>query len=304
MKRWCILLLALSLVAVTACAGVSDRKDDTEGTPLYFLASVDSVKGQDVIVCSYEPLEIPETATLEDQVRIVVDCLLNGSANGVLYSPFPEDTILLSVAVRDRRAYVDLAGSFSRMDGVALTLADYCLALSLSAVDGIESVTLTANGRALAQQPRQIFRERDVVLSTRDSVVQLVDVTLYFLNEEGVLVGEQRTLEIYEGDTRFGNLVAALLDGPQSEGLFPVIPVDFSISSVKVENGVCRITLPSSTLDALPEDEKTQRLILHSLTDSLYSLDGIREIRISEEGMELEKFGQIDLADVARRPRG
>ena len=229
--------------------------------------------------------------------------LLQGSADGLLRSPFPQDTRLNSVVVQNRRVYLDFSGSFSRMDGVSLTLADYCLTLSLSAIDGIESISITVDGRSLAQQPRQVFRERDVILSTKDSVLQLVEAMLYFADENGTLTAERHMLEIYEGDTQSGNLLSALMDGPQSDELSPVIPADFVISSIKVEDSICRINIPSASLRALPEDEHSQWLILHSLAKSLYSLDSIREIHFSVDGTEIRKLGSISLSEIAKRPR-
>ena len=143
-----------------------------------------------------------------------------------------------------------------------------------------------------------------MILSTKDSGLQLVDILLYFADESGTLIEEPRTLEIYEGETQAGNLLSALWDGPLSEELFPVIPETFTISSIKVEDGICRINLPAHTLDTLPDDEHAQWLILHSITQSLYSLDSIREIRFSADGAEIQKFGKLTLLDIAQRPRG
>ena len=302
MKRYLPLLFALLLLLFSACTQTGRSESEQPGTPIYFLAPTESVKGCDALQCSMESLNLPPDASIHTQAVAITERLLLGSSDGLLYSPFPEDTKLISVTVQERRIYVDLAGSFSRMDGIALTLADYCLTLSLSGIDGVESVTLTSSGRMLAQQPRQVFRERDVMLSTNDSMLQLVDVLLYFVDENGSLTPERRTLEVYEGDTRSGNLIAALLDGPASENLFPIIPEQFTISSIKVEDGVCRINLPGSSLSALPEDEAEQRLILLSLTESLYSLDSIQEVRFSADGVEIQKFGSIPLADFAMRP--
>ena len=303
MRRSLVLLLTATLLLTTACTNANRSESVEEGIPIYFLAPVNTVKGSDALQCSMEPLSFPATASLEEQAAAITERLLLGSSDGLLQSPFPEDTKILSVTVRDRRVYVDLAGSFARLDGVALTLADYCLTLSLSAIDGIESVTITASGRMLAQQPRQVFRERDVILSTKDSGLQLVDVLLYFADENGTLTAEARTLEIYEGETQAENLIAALREGPFIEGLSAVIPERFTISSIKVEDGVCRINLPAHSLHSLPEGENAQWMILHSLTESLYSLDSIREIRFSADGVEIQKFGKLSLADVTKRPR-
>ena len=303
MKRFLALLLTPLLLFSTACADSDDSAAGENGTPIYYLAPTNSVKGSDALQCSMEPLYLPENATLEEQAAAIISRLLRGSHDELLHSPFPEDTALLSVAVRDRRVYADLSGSFSHLDGIALTLADYCLTLSLAAIDGIESISITVNGRPLAQQPRQVFRERDVILSTKDSVLQLVEVNLYFMDENGTLTAESRILDIYEGETQSSNLITALMDGPQTEGLVSVIPESFVISSIKVEDGICRINLPASSLQSLPEDESKQWLILHSLTRSLYSLDHIKEIHFSKDGVEIQKFGLFSLSEVAKRPR-
>ena len=75
---------------------------------------------------------------------------------------------LRSLELQDQRAVVDFSSGFGQLGGVDLTLADYCLTLSLTALEGITSVTVTVQGRTMAQQPKQVLRERDVLLSTMD----------------------------------------------------------------------------------------------------------------------------------------
>ena len=271
--------------------------------PLYFLAPTEAARGGDALRCSYERLDLWEGSTVEEQAVAIVERLLAGSEDGTLLSPFPKDTALVSVTIRNTRAYVDFSG-IVRLDGIDLTLADYCLTLSLTAIEGIESVSITGNGRLLAQQPRRIFYPHDVLLFSDDSVVQQVAVMLYFLGSDGVLTAEERTLDVYEGETQSAVLLTALLAGPKSEELISVIPEDFIISSIKVEDGVCRINLPAASLQILPEDEATQNLILWSLAESLYSLEYIEEIRLMMDGEELERFGSVPVASIEERAQG
>ena len=76
------------------------------------------------------------------------------------------------------------------------------------------------------------------------------------------------------------------------------------MSSVRVDSGVCYVSLPASSLMLLPEDEQIQRMILWSLADSLYSLDAVEEIRLLADGEELEMFGQVPVATIGVRPQG
>lgn len=302
MKRFVTLLFA-ALLLLSGCAPSQDMAETGMTLPIYFLAPAGTASGGDALVCSDELLLIDAAATLEEQARAVVERVLQGSSDGRLPSPFPEGTELLSLSVRNRRVQVDLTG-IARLDGISLTLADYCLTLSLASVEGVDSVSITCDGRLLAQQPRRVFYPRDVLLSTEDNVLLRLEVMLFFLNEEGVLTPETRILDLYEGETQSAVVLDALLAGPEDPLLMRVIPEDFVVSSIRVEDGVCRINLPAYALASLPEDEETQHLILWSLTESLYSLAYIDEIRLMADGEELEFFGAIPVDSISERPKG
>ncbi len=303
MKKYLVIAITALLFLVCACVQTAASEETGTTHPVYFLAPTHTAHGGDAMQSSTEVFDLPDTATTEEIAQAVVERLLHGSQNGTLLSPFPADTKLLSLSVRNGRAYVDLSG-ISLLEGIALTLADYCLTLSLTAIEGIESVSITANGRFLLQQPRRIFFPYDVLLSSDDSVLQQVQVFLYFLNPDGVLTSEKRVLDIYEGETQSAVLLTALLAGPKTSELLRIIPEDFTISSIKTEDGVCVIHLSAQTLQTLPPDEYTQNLILWSLAESLYSLDYIHEIRLLVDGEELEYFGNVPVSSIATRPQG
>lgn len=122
-----------------------------------------------------------------------------GPASGTLVSPLPAEVELLGLEIRDKTAYVDLSEELRELSGVELTLADYCLTLTLTALDSVRAVILTAQGRAVGQQPKQVFYERDVLLADMDDVLQTVEVSLYFLDAGDALAEEKRTLSLYEG---------------------------------------------------------------------------------------------------------
>jgi len=305
MRRIRPFLLALALLpALGACRAPVDGREPEDGSLIYFLAPEAKAWGGDRIQASVEHLGLPENASLQASAEAVVERLLAGPADGELTSPLPDGVSLLSLDVRDGRAYVDLSDGVTRLSGVDLALADYCFTLSLAGLDGINEVSITAQGRTLGQQPKQVFCERDVLLASMDGVVQTAEATLYFLNSENALVGERRILEIYEGQTLAENLVAALLEGPQSQDLSPVIPEGFQINLVRVENGICYVNIAAASLDLLPPDEARQRMILWSLADSLYSLASVDELRLLADGKELTQFGSVPVQEAAVKPKG
>lgn len=294
----------LTLLVLAACAAPAPPEAQGEGTPIYYLAAEEDSRGGDRIRACYETLGLGEDATVRDEAAAVVGRLLEGPADRGLESPLPTGVELLSLEVRDRTAYVDLSGGFNQLAGVELSMADYCLTLSLTALDGIGAVRITAQGRPVGQQPKQVFYERDVLLSTMDDVLQTVEVTLYFQDSEGTLTGERRTLTLYEGQTLAESLMAALLEGPESRDLYQTIPENFAVNYVRIESGVCYVSLPAASLALLPEGEQNQRTILWSLAESLYSITAVEELRLLADGEEMAYFGLIPVETVASRPKG
>ena len=83
-----------------------------------------------------------------------------------------------------------------------------------------------------------------------------------------------------------------------------MLPEDFQVNFVRMENGVCYVNIPASSLETLPEDEEQQRMMLWSLADSLYSIDAVEELRLLADGEELTHFGLIPVESAAARPKG
>ena len=294
MRRWIAAGLAAAL-ALAVC-GCGRRQQENEGDYLlYLLADPQSAAGADAIVPRRMDLDVAEDASVEERAAAVVEEILAG---GGLW----EGIELRDVTIQGRRAYVDFSRRYAGLTGIQLSLADYCVTLSLTQLEEIASVTITAEGQELSYRADQVLMEQDVLLSTMDDVIETVSVSLYFVNEAGELAPEQRALEVYEGQTLAESAIEALLEGPQERELRAVIPQGFFINSVRVEEGVCTLSLPGESVDLLPEDEETQRLILNSISRTIYSWGTVDEIQLLVDGEPQEAFGKIPLAEVQFRP--
>ena len=97
--------------------------------------------------------------------------LLKGPLNETLKSPIPSGTTLLSLKVEGTRAFVDLSLAYSTLSGVALTLADCAITLTLTQLPEILSVKITVRGQELAYRDRQVFTTRGVLLAPEEDVV-------------------------------------------------------------------------------------------------------------------------------------
>lgn len=299
MRRYALSLLSLCLL-LSGCTAARPTEEAAEGTGLllhYVVAAPELARGGDAIRAVETELDLSVDAPLEERAAAVVEKLLEQPRDAQLQSALP-GVELLGVTVQGRRAVVDLSAAFNRLTGVELTLANSCLVLSLAQLDGVNAVSVTVQGKTAVQQPQRAFYEWNVLLSSTDDVRQTMSVTLYFADSAGALVGEERVLEIYEGQPVAETLVLELLKGPESRDLTAVLPEEFFVNSVRVEGGVCYINLPRSSLSLLPEDPDSQRLMLLSLAQSLYSLDTVETLRLSADGEELATFGEVPLAEV------
>ena len=257
MKKLPLFILALlaALVAFASCAK-SAQEDEESGYALYFLSDLDASGGGDAIAASSVRFTPDETMSTEDCVRTLMELLLAGPDEAALHSPIPEGTALRSLKVSGRRAEIDLSAQYARLSGIDLSLADYCITLTLSQLPNVNAVSITANGSELPYRKTQVLLSADTLLSSRESGLRPITVQLYFLDSEtGELRAEQQTLALYEGQTRVNALLEALAQGPEDDSLLSLLPEDFSVVSSRIENGVCYLSIPANV--SLPEDEGT-----------------------------------------------
>ena len=219
----------------------------------------------------------------EDCVRALMEHLLAGPDEAALRSPIPDGTMLRSLSVSGRRAEIDLSAQYARLSGIDLSLADYCITLTLSQLANVNAVRITANGSELPYRKTQVLLAADTLLSSRESGLRPITVQLYFLDSKtGALRAEQQTLALYEGQTRVNALLEALSQGPEDDSLEALLPEDFSVISSRIEDGVCYLSIPASA--ELPQDKTARELVIASIERSILSLSGVEEVQILMEG--------------------
>ena len=294
MKRWmCLLLSAALLLLALGCA--QKTEEEAEGYDLYFLRAEPEMGGG---ALQAEKAYLPEleNADPEETAKGLMEALLQGPLDGALKSAVPMGTSLLSLEVSGGRALVDVSASYGSLSGVALTLADYAVTMTLTQVPEISSVKITVRGQELAYRNKQTFASRDVLLFPEEDVVGTVQAVLYFLDENGALAPEERTLELYEGDTQVFAVARALENGPESKKLAAVLPEGFRVRSVWLEEDVCYVNLSSSQLETLAPEADLQTAV-EALARSLCSLDTVDEARFLVDGEFTRRYGTVDISE-------
>lgn len=295
MKRLLAALLTFfALLALTGCGGSSP---DGPHLLLYYPAPSGGSPGGDAIVSRSVDWAANSTLPAEQQVRRVVSLLLEDSADGSLESPIPASTRLLVCQVSDGAAWVDFSSAYGQLSGMELTIADYCVTLSLSQIVGIYSVRITVNGTELIYRDSNIFLAGDVLMTSQDDVVQNLSLRLYFPDREtGELTAEERLLTVYEGESQAEVILSALKAGPESESLSPLLPTGFAVLTVRTEGGICYLNLPKGDQYLMPEDETEQQRMVQGLVNSLCSARGVRQIQLLLDGEVASSLGSVEIS--------
>ena len=287
MKRKLIVLTALALVLL-ALAGCGVVQKEQEGLRLYYAASLDTHRGGDAIdSVTIDWDELPQG----DQVaraESVLALLMGMCQEKGFQSPIPAGTTLRSVTIIGGTARVDFSGSYGQLSGMALTIADYCVALSLTQLEGIYAVRITVNEQDLAYRDNDLFLAGDVLLTSMDDVVRTLTARLYFPNSDGDLEAEERLLTQYEGQSAADVVLSALGDGPSDDDLQPLAEKGLSGMTVRMDNGVCQLNVASASMEELEDD--TARQLLLCVTQSLQSLEGISSVQLYIDGTYAETY--------------
>ena len=289
MRRWMIGLVCLLLLFGCASGG------EETGKLLYFQErDLRAAAGGGAL--RTETIQVEETET-QAVAEALVEALLRGPLDETLKSPIPKGTALLSLELQGSRAVVDFSAPYGTLSGVALTLADQAVALTLTQLPDILSVQITVRGRELAYRSKQILTAREVLVAPEGDVVGTLEARLWFPDEDGTLTEEDRTLVLYEGDTQVGALARALEEGPLEDGLSPVFPEGFRPRAVWQEAGICYVNLSSALLAELPEPEALPRA-LEALRRSLESLETVEETRFLVDGVYAADYGPVQRDEI------
>lgn len=285
--------LCLSLVLLLLLPGCRREEPERTAYALYFQeADLTFAAGDSAFRAETVYLYNAETGTPRLLAEALMNELLKGPSDETLKNPLPSGTSLLSLEITGDRARVDLSAAYGTLSGVALTLADSAVAMTLSQVPEISAVQITVRGRELAYRERQVLNIREVLLSPEEDVISTVDVLLFFLDQEGNPVSERRTLDLYEGDTQVSAVARALESGPENRELLTPLPEGFQVKSVWLEEDICYVNLSSALLAEL--EEPALRSALLALDRSLRSLEGVEAVRFLVDGEFSRNLGVLE----------
>lgn len=120
----------------------------------------------------------------------------------------------------------------------------------------------------------------------KNSTVQHEVLLFFWDKENNKLVSENRTLILMNGDSILNKIVEALIKGPNSETLKPIIPEGTKVLNIEQDEDIVTVNLSSEFLNA--EDPLAARV---GLVNTLTEQEGVKYIKLYVEGKELTVDG-------------
>lgn len=280
-----IALLLFFLLFLTSCTESSGSSTETAGTAVYFAAQDPCSEG---LAVKSELRTIKGTG---EPVEELMDMLLAPPLSKELASPIPADVKVNSWSLDGGVVYLEMSEGYGGLSGINLTIADYCITLTLCQLSQVRSVVISVEGDLIPSRYYQALRISDVLLSDSESESLPSGTTLYFPKAEGSHLGiERREVPAGGGLTRSQAVIDALMQGPESEGLRSLIPKGTRLLSVSTESGVCYVNFSKDMEAGAPED----KLLLYSVVDSLCALSGVDRVQLLIEGEAPRSFGGVN----------
>ena len=151
-------LLALALT-LSACAGGAG--EEAQGQYMLWFPT-------DGLLAHGPALEAQPWDSQDDpRPRALLEALLAGPTREGLVSPFPRGVTLRQLTWSEERpgvVQVSLSEQYGALADIALTLADYCIVLTLAQVEGVEGVEITAAGYSANYRSHQTLSAGEAVL--------------------------------------------------------------------------------------------------------------------------------------------
>jgi len=269
MKRKILLAFALCLMTLLCACG-----KHAESFLLYYpVEQLETAAGEGAIGTRSVMIANAQTMDTAELSEVLLRELLD---TGI--APGAE---LVSLRLERRRVDVDFSHQYASLTGIDLTLADYCVTLTLTQLENVNAVSITAGGQLLPQRRSRILTAADPLLGQTEDTLRPVTVELYFWdNESETLVIEERTLKLYEGQSRVDAVLSALAEGPNRGDLTRSVPETLELLSARVEDGVCYLYLTGA--------ESLSASAIEAIELSVQSLPNLREVHLALGGAENE----------------
>lgn len=286
MKRGVLLALAALFLLAAGCSTTRH----SQGTAIEFYYSVSSDK-------HFGPAVESETDYLENPtVSSVMNRLLEEPYSPDLTAIIPEGTYLQSWTLQKGELKLDLSEAFGRLTGISLTRGEYCIVLTMTQLEGVESVSITVDGQNIPGGVAGAMSAEDVILKGETEDPVTISTQLYFpLSDDSGLGVEYRVVEVASLDPvdQANTILHELALGPTEEEMDGFLTNIGELEAASVTDGTCVVEIDSTTMECICQPEELFSLHLYAIVDSLTELGTIEQVSFQMDGAAIEGWEEV-----------
>ncbi|MCD8117176.1 MAG: GerMN domain-containing protein [Oscillospiraceae bacterium] len=259
-----------------------------ETVTIYRVASENASGGGDLI-CE-EACPQPEGDSLIDGV---LGLFASESEDSELSCALPDNVTIEGWSLEKSVVTLTFSESFLDLTDMDQTITAFCAALTLCALDEVESVTVIAGEQTVFSG----LMPEDALLRDTDTDPYVRQLRLYFADGDGrYLLSEYHSLTLDEDTSPERYVIEELLRGPNNGELQQAIPEGTELISCQTEDGVCTVNLSAAFYENRPDTASGERLAIYSIVNSLTSLSQVDSVVILVEGEALESYVYLSLS--------
>ena len=223
----------------------------------------------------------------------VLNRYLRWSGGAEYVSPFPEE--LEGTALLRNNGILELRfnSAFSALSGASLTLAAAGLTLTLTQLDGVDGLRISANGAILSAQWPDVFTPESFLLADTSAENPEYAVQLYFLDAERHLTAQRRMIACGDRSLLPEMAVNALLAGPAGHSVVQAVPAGTTLLDCTVEDRLCTVVF-SEEFTACDTDADSAEAAVHAVVLTLCSLETVEQVQLQILGGATLQYCAID----------
>lgn len=289
------LIMAVAVICVSVLPACRDSAPEDESYDSYVYCLNADRTG--LVKVEYD---IPDGKP-QEQAEQILEKLKQPSDDLECVAPIPEDVEVLKCVLNGSILDVDFSGQYLNIKRIQEKLVRAAVVQSLVRVEGINAVRFTVEGEPFTDSSGTetgLMNEDDFVgnTSSSPSSYQTDTLTLYFANQEGDKLVEQKISVRYSSNVSKDKLIVEkLMQGPAGNSAGPTINPNANLLSVTTKDEICYVNFDSAFLtgayDVLPE------VTVYSIVNSLIEGTEAGQVQITINGeTNAEYMDAVDLS--------
>lgn len=240
-------------------------------------------------------------ASAREMAKIAIEHLISGPLNEMNSPVISNKAKLLSIAVNEGVATVNMSSHYNKKKDVDALLLRFSFVNTLCSIDGINGIVIQVEGKPLVSEVDGkefgVLSMSDIALDIQNAqVTEKTTIRLYFPSADGAyLKEERRSVEIQNALSMEKTVVSELIKGPHKEGLQSSIAAGTKLLGIETKDSVCFVNFSGEFISKASPGSLSTTLTLYSVVNSLCALEGVESVQILVNGEAGVEFGNAVL---------